>query len=294
VRSAFTDIVSESAKSTVAIECDGQRVALGTIVAAEGLVVTKASQLTGEAQCELPDGTKHAAKVLNVDDEFDLAMLQIDAQELPPIDWSSSAGSKPGSWLVTSGFKGRVTSVGVVSVAARRIVGTRAMLGVQIGPSEVEARVENVLPNSGAAEAGIQDDDVITHIMDQPVLNIGQLQAALKEYRAGDKVLAKVSRGENKLEFDVTLGAPDDMFFRFRRSRMNGPLSRRRDGFPSAIQHDSVFDPTACGGPVVDVSGKAVGINIARADRIASYAVPADDVMRIVKRLRTGADDAVE
>ena len=30
-----------------------------------------------------------------------------------------------------------------------------------------------------------------------------------------------------------------------------------------------------CGGPLVDLDGRAVGLNIARADRTATYAIPA-------------------
>ena len=35
-----------------------------------------------------------------------------------------------------------------------------------------------------------------------------------------------------------------------------------------------------CGGPLVNLDGKAVGLNIARADRVATYALPA----RLVKQ----------
>jgi S1-C subfamily serine protease len=96
------------------------------------------------------------------------------------------------------------------------------------------------------------------------------------------------------LDFDVALGAPEDIFFRFGRGRLSGPLSRRRDSFPSAIQHDSVLSPSLCGGPVVDLAGKVVGINIARADRIATYATPADVVKKVLDKLRSHPTAAIE
>jgi hypothetical protein len=40
-------------------------------------------------------------------------------------------------------------------------------------------------------------------------------------------------------------------------------------------QHDSVLAPNQCGGPVIDIYGNAIGINIARAGRVSSYAIPA-------------------
>ena len=38
-------------------------------------------------------------------------------------------------------------------------------------------------------------------------------------------------------------------------------------------------------GPVVDIDGKAVGLNIARADRATSYAIPSNLVQLIASRL---------
>jgi serine protease Do len=62
-------------------------------------------------------------------------------------------------------------------------------------------------------------------------------------------------------------------------------LSERRGGFSLAIQHDSVLKPADCGGPIVDLDGKAVGLNIARAGRVESYALPAAVVRASVAKL---------
>ena len=69
----------------------------------------------------------------------------------------------------------------------------------------------------------------------------------------------------------------------------DGARSQRRDGFPKVVQHDSVLQPTLCGGPVIDISGKVVGINIARADRIATYAVPSEAVQAVIEKLKLRA-----
>ena len=75
------------------------------------------------------------------------------------------------------------------------------------------------------------------------------------------------------------------------RNRLNGPLNHRRDDFPSAIQHDSVLHPAQCGGPLVDISGKVVGINVARADRTVTYAVPGEPVIALVKKVKARRAD---
>ena len=43
--------------------------------------------------------------------------------------------------------------------------------------------------------------------------------------------------------------------------------------------------PEDCGGPLVDLEGRVLGINIARAGRVESYALPASVVRETVDRL---------
>ena len=51
------------------------------------------------------------------------------------------------------------------------------------------------------------------------------------------------------------------------------------------IQHDTVLDPGECGGPIIDTSGRAIGINIARAGRVVSYALPSSLVIPAVESM---------
>jgi serine protease Do len=50
-----------------------------------------------------------------------------------------------------------------------------------------------------------------------------------------------------------------------------------------------VLAPAECGGPLVGLDGRAVGLNIARAGRVASYALPAADVLDAVAEMRSRA-----
>jgi serine protease Do len=72
-------------------------------------------------------------------------------------------------------------------------------------------------------------------------------------------------------------------------NRLGTELSQRSEGFELAIQHDTVLQPWQCGGPLVNLDGKAIGLNIARAGRIASYALPAVLVKQIVEDLKSRA-----
>jgi hypothetical protein len=49
-----------------------------------------------------------------------------------------------------------------------------------------------------------------------------------------------------------------------------------------------VLKPTEVGGPLVDLDGKVVGVNIARAGRVMTFAVPSAVVQSLLSDLRAG------
>ena len=67
-----------------------------------------------------------------------------------------------------------------------------------------------------------------------------------------------------------------------RMNAMGGELSSNREGFISALQTDLTLEPSECGGPVVNLDGKVVGINIARGARVRSYVIPAQTLRSLL------------
>ena len=62
-----------------------------------------------------------------------------------------------------------------------------------------------------------------------------------------------------------------------------GGKSERRTGFKSAFTHDATIQQKECGGPVFDMQGNFVALNIAKHSRAQIYAVPADVVRAFVE-----------
>jgi len=289
VKNAFRDVVSTPAQSTVRILCDGRRAALGTIVGAEGLILTKASELSGSIACQLFDGRRLEAKVIGVSEDDDLALLKVKADHLPVIHWSEVAPPPVGSWLATPGLETVPLSIGVVSVAARVVEPRMPALGVIIEDGDKGPVVREILPRSGAEKAGLKPNDVITQIDDKKVATRNSLVQSIRGHRPGETVRVILLRDGKPLTvevelLDVTELANGETF----QEDVNGRLSKRRTGFPLALQHDTVLQPNQCGGPVVDLDGNVVGINIARASRVASYALPAAVVRPVVEKLTSG------
>src|SRR5689334_3285511 len=98
---AFHDVVAAPSKSVVRVQCNGKNVALGTIVEADGWILTKNSELLAGATPSvlLKDGRTFVAKVAGVELKYDLAMLKIDAKDLTPIQWAQNKSTLVGELL---------------------------------------------------------------------------------------------------------------------------------------------------------------------------------------------------
>jgi len=69
----------------------------------------------------------------------------------------------------------------------------------------VGAYVHAVEPESCAAQAGVQERDILTAIGDYPVETKTDLSAALKNFRAGDTTTLQIVRGGTSLTLPITL-----------------------------------------------------------------------------------------
>lgn len=292
VKRAFAPLVAEARKSTVGVLCDGRQVALGTVVDANGHVVTKASELRAPAECRFHDGTRRKATVVGIDKTNDLALLTVQGAHAPPIRWSRTEDPPVGSWIVTPATGGDPVAIGVVSVrlrrppTPRRNMPSHGFLGISFGTSASEARIAQVFPGTGAARAGLRPGDLITAVGPTRVRTRTDVQEYLRKAKPGDKVTLRIRRDGKERKVTPTLGRWLSGSQLNPQQHMGGRLSERSSGFARILQHDSALRPADCGGPALDSSGRAVGVNIARAGRTESYALPASLVKSLVARLK--------
>ncbi len=98
----------------------------GFIVSADGRILTNAHVVDGaqEVTVKLIDKREFKAKVLGVDRQTDVAVLKIDATNLPTVQMGNSAETKVGEWVLAIGspfgFENSVTA-GIVSAKARAL-----------------------------------------------------------------------------------------------------------------------------------------------------------------------------
>jgi serine protease Do len=105
---------------------DGQRVSVGSgfIISADGYVLTNNHVVDGADQVvvRLSDRRELDAKIVGTDAEYDIALLKLNAGNLPVVAIGDSSKLKPGQWVVAIGspfnFDHSVTH-GIVSYVGR-------------------------------------------------------------------------------------------------------------------------------------------------------------------------------
>lgn len=273
-------LVDEAQRSTVAIMDGAKRIAHGTILSADGWILTKASESGNSKSLNIKtsDGQKFSASWVDSIKSLDLALLKADSGsiELSPIDWpeskieESSVGSFVASPTVT---EEKAVYLGVVSVKERHVERDKGFLGVALGANGERIFVAGLVPDCPAQKAGIQRFDHIVQVNDVSIEDVDQAIQTIGQYEPGEKVLFTIKRGDKELEFNVVLGSRvNQMPIAF--NMEGGKFSKIRAGFEKVIQHDIPLAPEDCGGPLVSTEGDLIGINIARSSRIRSFALP--------------------
>lgn len=295
----FQKVVRDATKSTVVVMCEGKVACLGTVVKADGHILTKASEVRHEKiVCKLADGRSFPATVIGVDEKNDLAMLKIDAKGLPPVTFADSKHAEVGHWVCAAGSGELPAAAGVVSVATREdklrernAPTSSGFMGVTLGEGEPGPKVEEVKEDSAAAKAGIKAGDIILEVRGSKVATAEEMIRSLSRTRPGDIVKLKYLRDGKETAVEVTLAKRPPLGGNPRgqiQNSMGGALSHFKGPFEKILQHDSAIRPEECGGPLVDLAGRVVGMNIARAGRVESYALPGELVARLVPEFIAG------
>lgn len=282
--------------SVVEVLGGGRRVAFGTVVDADGWILTKASEIPEHPRCRLPDDRIVPARVAAIDAAYDLALLKVEAHGLSPVEWSVEAVTPAGRFAAAPDGRGGSIGVGIVSVAERSLEGPFPTAVTKSEPYVPKPTPPEVLGKmvdgkglllrrvkGAAAAAGLVPGDLLLSLNGRPLRDHDDVDRSVEGRSPGDLLPAVIERGGRRLDAAVKLEAEPYV-------RCPGANARyrnlRADDFPSVFEHDIPLTLDECGGPVVDLDGKAIGITIARVAQHGCMAIPADAVAPLVKRLR--------
>ena len=123
----------------------------GFIIRADGVIVTNAHVVSGASSVStaLRDGTTYPARIVGVDEANDLAVLKIEARNLPVAPLGSSDGLLIGEWAIAIGnpygfllgnSEPSVTA-GVISGTGRNLVGRGEGNGIYVDMIQTDASI---------------------------------------------------------------------------------------------------------------------------------------------------------
>ena len=110
-----------------------QSLGSGVVVSADGYVLTN-NHVIGNARAEvtvlLPDKRELRAKVVGVDEDTDIAVLKVDARNLPTLPWGDSSKLRVAEWVLAVGnpfgLLSQTVTLGIVSATGRSLEGRLA------------------------------------------------------------------------------------------------------------------------------------------------------------------------
>lgn len=290
VVAVFEDQRAILQRSSAVIQEGWKKLVYGTVVSEDGFILTKASEISGRGTVSVTIDAKSYpdARVVATDPVWDVALIKIDATGLLPVVFSTAEPSQ-GTWVVANGVTTRARRralVGIISANTREIPASGgAALGVVFKEGK-KLVIEEVTEKSGAASAGLKPGDQIVAIGGTPVAKSAEVSDQLKDAKAGSSLKVTYRRDGKEQTVEVTLAARGEIVQEeTRNDQMSGDFSPRRSGFPRVIQHDVLAARDSVGGPLLDLDGHCVGMNIARADRAQSFAIPAAELKELTAAL---------
>jgi serine protease Do len=292
VTSAFESQREIIQSSSAVIYLGRNEIAYGTVISSDGYLLSKASELEGieKISVRVDAAVFEEVKIVATDEMWDVALLKVNASNLVPVKYASSSDLKRGTWVIVNGVTSRSKRrvlAGIISSEAREILPEGgAVLGVQLEENKGRILIKKIVEDSGAEQAGLLANDQITALESQKVKDLEDFTEKMKAAKAGSKVKIRILRNSKEMEFEVSISAHNELFpEESRNDQMSGIVSRRRSGFQRVIQHDVFGAKQTMGGPVLNLDGQAIGMNIARANRAETFAIPVEELRELAERL---------
>lgn len=281
VLKAFRGSMGDHWMSTVRVLVDGKQVAMGTVVRRDGWIVTKASEIfRGEIECRFSDQSRSPATLVDIRNDLDIGLLKVERSDLHVPTWG--ANSSIGSWIVTSDIRPYPLGIGVVGAEHRTINATKPVLGIGFEWTEVGNEVTMVLDGSGADKAGLRVGDLIESMDGRELKSRVDLLDQIRTKSAGERIALRIRRDDKTRDVSARLMDLTETLLDPTEMEVNGAISARSTNFSDILQHDTVIEPKHCGSPILNLQGEVVGINIARAGRVASYAIPTESLLPVI------------
>ena len=158
-------------------------------------------------------------------------------------------------------------------------------MGASTEMKDDRLRIKFVSPDNAAALAGLKAGDILSTINGAAMADELDFMKAVGKHQAGDTVqVGLISEGKQVIK-PVVLQYPPLRQGNHPAELFAGGKSLRRDGFSGVYIQDASIKASECGGPVFDLKGQFVGINIARLSRTSTVILPVRTFLPYLKGL---------
>ena len=279
---------------------DSKPVSFGTIVDADGWILTKASVLDGKVSCRLPDGSVVVAKKRAESQEHDLAVFKIDVGGLSAAQFSDQQPPSIAQVLCAVG-PGQILKPGIVSIETRAIPPEPRWKGnatenTPDGPM-IPCSDHGLQNKANLSTIGtkLQILDIIVSINGHSTPNVATLiqvlETDLAGYCTGDLVSVSIRRKGSPMNVLTPL-PPATVANYWMVDTYDTP---RRSGFAAVFDTDIELLKREVGCPVIDVEGRIRGVAIAsrgrnETQRGPTSVLPSRIVSRVTKQLMAEAN----
>jgi len=290
IRTAFLAQLPETAPSVIPLVKGNQQLILATALSADGILLTKTSEIT-KADGTLIDGITASIngeslpiELLKSDTLTDLSLIKVSTSELTRVEWEVPDNLPTATILVTP-QPDKSPAIGITTQPMRpapktgfdhilTLGKTPPFLGVTLAifsANPDHPTVSLVEAESPADSAGVLEGDLIVSIEGEDIANAQDIT----------EILGKRTINSNRPSPDAT--RTDQALSQL--SASGGSLSKRRQGFPMAIYHDTPLTASQCGGPILNLRGQVIGINISRSLRQRTLAIPTATIRQALIRM---------
>ena len=296
---ASPQVVTAASRATVAIHgttADGESAVriLGTLLD-DSHVATKLSEVAQyhALKCQFADGSTIVAAMSKSDRTLDLAILKLAR----PHDDGKPRYAAESDQQTEVRFRSQIVygATSLTDISRAGMIGRvgyhepalRARFGATMQASAERVRITELSPNGSAVLAGLQDGDELIRVDGAAVTSLTGVGDLLLARQPGDWISIDVERAMK--QFSVQAQLQHDPGQQFEETEFldgrTGRVSQRRSGFQAVLQHAIALEPDTCGGPLFDIHGHLIAINIARRARESTLAIPIEDVLTAAERV---------
>jgi serine protease Do len=276
-----------------------ERVVLGTIVSLEGFypksrtknksfIISKSSLVGKDGVAVLKSKESIPIKILARDKVNDLVLVEVDRVLKNSIKLKKTSSDTLefkdlGKFLISPD---PVNEAGVISViATTQFALARKFRGGFLGASAIikndRVTLSKILANSPALISKLEIGDQVLSLNGKQVKTPDGLYNEAMVYIPGDTVTLDVVRKDSAFSKQLVLCRR--MPANHVAEQFTDGKSVIRDGFTNIFIHDAKLKPSECGGPVFDIHGRFLGINLARISRTSSVAIPVEEIKKFIQ-----------